>query len=313
MAKVIVGIHGLANKPKRTVLKKYWIDSIKEGLRKNCNVRTPAFDYKMVYWADLLYHTQQHDDPLFSFDKLYNDEPYIDGAPGPFELHEDGVTDTVMASVLGLFGAGIDVAKDKFNMEGLADWVLGKVLKDLDFYYDETRKIGDRSKPKKAVLARKVLMDELKNALLPLKGKEIMLIAHSMGTIIAYDVLRDIGQSDPDFELSQFITIGSPLGLPHVKKNIIDERAYSGLKKNRVRTPTVVTGRWVNYADRKDPVALDVHLKDDYGKNKRGVQVEDDLVANRYESPAGKANHHKSYGYLRTPELSTHIKEFLES
>ena len=83
MAKVIVGIHGLANKPKRAVLKKYWIDSIKEGLRKNCNVRTPAFDYKMVYWADLLYHTQQHDDPLFSFDKLYNDEPYIDGGRGP--------------------------------------------------------------------------------------------------------------------------------------------------------------------------------------------------------------------------------------
>ena len=99
--------------------------------------------------------------------------------------------------------------------------------------------------------------------------------------------------------------------MPHVKKKIIVERTYAGQKKNRVRTPTIVTERWVNYADRNDPVALDVHLRDDYKPNKRGVQVEDDLVANGYQSPAGEANHHKSYGYLRTPELSEHIKNFL--
>ena len=138
-----------------------------------------------------------------------------------------------------------------------------------------------------------------------------MLIAHSMGTIIAYDVLRDIGQEDPAFEIAHFVTIGSPLGLPHVKAKIIEERDYDGQGRERVRTPSVVSAKWVNYADRKDPVALDTYLSDDYGPNAKEIQVEDDLVMNGYLSPKGEPNHHKSYGYLRTPELSEHIRDFL--
>ena len=33
MSKVIIGIHGLANKPKETLLTSYWKTSIEEGLR----------------------------------------------------------------------------------------------------------------------------------------------------------------------------------------------------------------------------------------------------------------------------------------
>ncbi len=58
-------------------------------------------------------------------------------------------------------------------------------------------------------------------------------------------------------------------------------------------------------------MALDVHLGDDYGPNGPGVRVEDDPVASGYLSPEGERNHHKSHGYLRTPELSEHIKNFL--
>lgn len=312
MGKVIVGIHGLANKPEEETLKKWWYQSICEGLTKNCKIANPAFDFRMVYWADLLYRYPMHDDKRFDFDKLYNKEPYKPSRQKSFERYDDGLSDTVVAGLLGLFGSGLDFAKDTLNMEGLADWVLGKVLKDLDFYYDKQRKIGDRSDPPKMVLARKVLMDELKNALLPLKGEQIMLISHSMGTIIAYDVLRDIGRIDKAFKVSHFATIGSPLGMPHVKKKIMDERRYSSSNQSeRVRTPTVVSGKWKNFADRKDPVAVDVHLHDDYGPNDRKVQVEDDLVANRFKGLEGKDNHHKSYGYLRTPEVSEFIKDFL--
>ena len=95
-------------------------------------------------------------------------------------------------------------------------------MKDLAFYYDDKQMIGNRSEPdKNRVQARKVLQDELRNMLLPLKGNQIMLIAHSMGTIISYDVLRDLGQEDPSFKVAHFATIGSPLDLPHVKAKII--------------------------------------------------------------------------------------------
>jgi len=60
-------------------------------------------------------------------------------------------------------------------------------------------------------------------------------------------------------------------------------------------------------------VALDSHLSDDYDENDKGIKVQDDLVANNYQSPAGEPNHHKSYGYLRTPEFSEYVRDFLKA
>jgi hypothetical protein len=207
-----------------------------------------------------------------------------------------------------------DFVKQKFDVNGFADWVLEKTMKELAFYYNDKQMIGDRSEPdKKRVQARKVLQDELRNMLLPLKCNQIVLIAHSMGTIISYDVLRDLNQEDPSFKVPHFAIIGSPLGLPHVKAKIIQKRNYDGPRNKRVRTPTIVTTRWTNYADRRDKVALDTHLCDDLGSNKNDIRVRDDLISNSYLSPPGEPNYHKSYGYLRTPELSKHIKSFLWS
>ena len=229
MSKIIVGIHGLANKPRRATLAKYWRQSIAEGLQKSCKIAQPRFKLQMVYWADLLYKSPLHDDALFDFDELYNQEPYT-AYTKKLKTYEEGFLDGVRTEFSAFVGASVDFAKQQFGMDNLADWVIGKTLKDLAFYYDKSRKIGDRSKPKKKVLARKVLQDELRNALPSSKDNRIMLIAHSMGSIIAYDVLRDIGHGSAEFQIAHFVTIGSPLGLPHVKAKIIQERAYAGTK-----------------------------------------------------------------------------------
>jgi hypothetical protein len=54
-----------------------------------------------------------------------------------------------------------------------------------------------------------------------------------MGSIIAYDVLRIIRRETPPVPVDHFVTIGSPLGLPHVKTKIYEEN-------DLVRTPSVV-------------------------------------------------------------------------
>ncbi len=307
MAKVIMGAHGLANKPERPILTGWWQAAIAEGLRENTAMERAAFEFKMIFWADLLYKKLQHNDELFSFDNLYNSEPYVEAVPGALKSYKEGFLDKVRAGALDVVGETLDVLKVKFDMNAVADLVLGKFLKDLAFYYDDRQQIRNRSSQPET--ACQVLRDELISAIKEEQDKEIMLIAHSMGSIIAYDALRDLGQSDPEITVSHFVTIGSPLGLPHVKGKIIKERYYDP----KVRTPSVVTESWINYADKDDKVAFDVHLRDDYGENSHGVRVVDDLVANDYESPAGKINPHKSYGYLRTPELAEHIGEFLAS
>lgn len=305
---LIIGIHGLANKPKKDELKKWWRESIEEGLKKTCKLNNPNFDFELVYWADLLYSAQQHTDPLMDFDDLYNTEPYVPAQPGALKAYDENWLDDARRMGSRSVSAALGFAKSTFDIDGLADWVLGKFLKDLALYYEPHRKLKGRDgKPE---VARKILMSELSDALQShARGRRCMLIAHSMGSIIAYDVLRDIGRGDNPQDIERFVTIGSPLGLPHVKKNIKKEReSYS---KIPLRTPSIVKKSWVNFADRSDPVALDMHLSDDYGVNDSAVQVKDDLVLNDYTAPEGDRNHHKSYGYLRTPELSHHIAAFL--
>src|SRR5207344_1882409 len=50
------------------------------------------------------------------------------------------------------------------------------------------------------------------------KGRPIMLIAHSMGSIVAYDVLRTADRSLPGLRIAHFVTLGSPLGLTEIKE-----------------------------------------------------------------------------------------------
>lgn len=323
MAKIIIGIHGLANKPKEKVLKDWWKWSIAEGLTKNCKISNPTFKFEMVYWADFLYKNTMHNDVNYDFDHLYNNEPYYPANSKDLKRHEDHFGDTLRKFAGKILGETADAVKSSLGIDGFADFVLGKVLKDLAFYYDPQRKIKDKSG--KLGVARKVLQEVIKQKILAHQGKEILLIAHSMGTIIAYDVLRDIGRETPGADVAHFVTIGSPLGLPHVKGKIVDERTYDKKSSKRLRTPSIVSQNWVNFADRLDPVALDSHLSDDFSENAKGVKVKDDLVLNDFRKPKkgksggtegdrdskGKNNHHKSYGYLRTPELSDLVKKFI--
>ena len=310
MSNVIVGIHGLANKPPSEILKECWAEAIKEGLNETCRLKNPDLELHTVHWAHLLYKYPMHNDTGFNFDNLYNKEPYIKAREGALKPYEQGWLDDARAVALSAGGAAIDGLKRHFGLNGLADMVLGLVVKDLAFYYDENRHIDD-GKGGKGV-ARKVLGDVLKDKIMELEDHRIMLIAHSMGSIVAYDVLRDIGRERSDFEMAQFVTIGSPLGLPPVKANIHRERSKYD-QKTPVRTPSIVTESWVNYADRKDPVALDIYLNGDYKANRRNVEVVDDLVCNDYVGLDGEPNHHKSYGYLRTPEISRQIERFISS
>jgi hypothetical protein len=58
-ASVIIGIHGLANKPPNTlpeeIKKNWWRAAIIEGLQRNYAKTTDDLDFDFVYWADLRY------------------------------------------------------------------------------------------------------------------------------------------------------------------------------------------------------------------------------------------------------------------
>ncbi len=54
MSKVIIGIHGLGNKPNRETLNDWWIEAINEGFKK-AGRENLSIPFELVYWADLLH------------------------------------------------------------------------------------------------------------------------------------------------------------------------------------------------------------------------------------------------------------------
>lgn len=273
-SKLIIGIHGLANKPEKATLAKWWEAAMVEGLNKNSRIPVTSLDFESVYWADVMY---PNPDP--------EPDAYRPAGVGELKYYKDGWMDYLRSRILDAGGDFLDYMKDKLDMDEPAEKVLQEKLPDLYRYYKEEG-------------IRKELRGRLIKVITENRHKRLMIVAHSMGTIIAYDVLRALGKQDPNLSIEHFVTIGSPLGLPHVKHMIAKESPF-------IRTPSVVK-KWTNLADRRDPVALDIHLSDDYEENYAGVQVKDDLVMNDW----GGINH-KSYGYLRTPEFSDLLKTFI--
>ncbi len=303
MSKVVLGIHGLANKLPKDEVEAFWKKALVEGLEKNRQVQNPAFEFKLVYWADLLYKHPLHSDKMFYFDDLYDNWPYVEAQLEDLKEYRDSVLDSIRQKVSAKVGSAWDALRQRFGMSELVAAVIRKQFRDLHFYYDDEREIANRAGQFEQASA--VLRGELKTALQEEKGRDIMLIAHSMGSIIAYDVLRELDKSDPTFKVSHLATIGSPLGLTPVKSNIFNEF-------EELCTPAVVTQSWANFADKRDIVASDEHLADDYGPNAQGVKVKDDLIANDYRRPLDeKPDYHKIYGYLRAPEFSQYFEDFL--
>jgi hypothetical protein len=111
---------------------------------------------------------------------------------------------------------------------------------------------------------RQEIQARLRSILRPGAGPYVV-IAHSQGSIIAYDVLRELAEGF--IEVPLLVTIGSPLGLDEVQDH---------LRKPLVAPPVVA--EWGNFADRLDPVAADRSLGDEF---RMDPPIQDVPVINR--------------------------------
>lgn len=276
---VIVGVHGLLNKPEKETLESWWRAAIEEGLRLNHNQQT-TIPFELAYWADIRNAVPI---PLAELEESY------ESATGVLKRYESGVIDKIRILSNKYGGRFFDKEKELFGLGKNVEHVLDISVEDLAEYYQKEH-------------IRHQIRGRLVDVLSQHQDKKILLLAHSMGSIIAYDVLRMLEANEKP-SIDHFVTLGSPLGLPIVG---VKNREEFGQRQ----TPENVKC-WTNISDPGDKVAIDCTLKDEYtGFN--GVHVEDVLVHNEYTNNKGKANNHKSYGYLRCPEMADRVKAFLE-
>ncbi|HKE95681.1 MAG TPA: S8 family peptidase [Povalibacter sp.] len=151
------------------------------------------------------------------------------------------------------------------------------------------------------VKERRDIMRESVLSRLRTGGGPFIVIAHSQGTMVAYDALCGIG-ADEGIEIDLLITIGSPLGLREVQ----DQLQTITNQKKGLAVPPIVK-RWVNVADPLDPVCADKRLAGDYAPT-NGVSVEDFVQWNT-DSPRDP---HSGSGYLRLSEVRSPVRETID-
>lgn len=130
---IIIGIHGLKNKPEKDLLAGWWLASIQEGLRRNVACEVPL-TFELVYWADIQYPAPTPEAEL--------DNPYLkaDGE-GPLRRYEAGLLSKARVIAEKWGGRSIDKGKDLLGLNKNIDELIGIVFDDLrDYYRDSERR-----------------------------------------------------------------------------------------------------------------------------------------------------------------------------
>ncbi len=301
MAKVIISIHGLGNKPPKEQLEEWGRMAIIEGLnRKKIDIKLPKFE--LVYWADLFYDRPQTDEEQDKSSPYFLDEIYTKASKKyRIETHEirKHFVDIVKSIIFKVF-----LKKDyHLRYSFVSQKFIHRYFHELEVYLT-----GDNKFNSKFNFNTKVkLIKRLSEVLSKHSDDEIMLVSHSMGTIVAFDVLSFISQN---FKIDTFVTMGAPIGAPFVLSRIA-EHAKKNYGLVKLQTPKSVYRKWYNFSDIRDNIALDYKLSDNFEANCHNVKCEDILVTNDYVMN-GIANPHKSYGYLRTPEFIDVLIDFIK-
>jgi hypothetical protein len=119
---------------------------------------------------------------------------------------------------------------------------------------------------------------------------EHIVVAHSLGSIVAYNLLRRDG-SQLGWRIPLFITLGSPLAITRIKRSLTP-----------YRHPSCV-GKWFNAMDPDDIVAL--HPLD-YANFPIDPEIE-----NKTDVENDTDNQHGISGYLKDREVARRIYEAL--
>lgn len=126
-------------------------------------------------------------------------------------------------------------------------------------------------------------------------GRPVLLIAHSMGSVIAYDALWQMAwEEQSESRIDLFLTTGSPLG-----QNIVQRHLFGVTEPRERRYPDNIRS-WVNIAAVGELTAIDRIMKNDFAEMLAMGLVEsiEDLDSFNFYHMHGALNVHVEYGYL---------------
>jgi hypothetical protein len=317
-----VFIHGLAKKPPPAKLQEIWLwglgrdnpmPTVFAPPNAGIDLGTRGVPQLFNYYADVFYGT----DYEMEFDSYYeaNEAAEIDAEglnrvepelqlPQPvtpreraflrnFEAKLSAQAVLTPAPAAEAPGATVSGERQHEIASWLPDAVKQAIIKKAAmeaFYFlfdkEYVRSDGARFKVRQELRAR--LLKELTAA--QALGDKLIIVSHSMGTMIAYDVLRNCPECP---HVDTLFTLGSPLGVREVQEELI------ALDASDVDFPAATLERWINVYDPLDPVCgADPKLANDF-RPVAGKRVID-IKESNWGSWRHTITHYFSGGEFRT-------------
>jgi hypothetical protein len=140
-------------------------------------------------------------------------------------------------------------------------------------------------------------------------GDEVLLIGHSLGSVIAYDTLWELTHVHRSRgSISLLVTLGSPLATHFV------QRSLQGVREAGLRRYPHNIRRWVNMTARGDTTALQPRLQPLFREMlelKLTDAIEDHVDFDNYFRSDLGLNAHDAYGYFAQPLLGELVGDWL--
>ncbi len=299
MTRQLVLVHGRSQQGKESVaLKAEWIDTLREGLAANgLDLPIAESDIRFPYYGDTLDAMVQGKPASEVAEVIVRGEASDDDQKAFMRAvieevrQKAGITDAEMSEAIGQEV----VDRGPLNWE----WLQG-ALRAID------RKVPFGSGVSIA-LATNDVYQYLKNAAIRMKidlgvaqaftpGVETVVVGHSLGTVVTYNVLRHEAMNR-GWKVPLFVTVGSPLGVEEIRRRM---RSLATL-----RCPEGVSA-WFNAMDDRDVVALYPLTMANFPLDPANPAIENKTdVRNRTE------NRHGISGYLDDPVVAKRIYDAL--
>lgn len=273
-------VHGLSNKPEPNTLLSIWNRALSSA--GGLDLTADGVTYSMLYWADVLYPSPDVDESVADYESTQGDALARADGTVPAELSTIQIDSEAEAKFVERLHQHFTSASfaqiDSGDVTAAADpgavalervplpWFIKKrimkaFLRDAHHYYfnKPSSPRPDTSFMVQDEIRRRFIqeIDPAKNPALARNEGPHIVVAHSMGTMIAYDCLQRVANCP---RIDGLMTLGSPLGIDEVqdcnKPEWSRDEGFPGQK---------IAKRWVNVFDRLDVVcAADPRLASDF-------------------------------------------------